>query len=311
MTTDNQYAGLIEKVLKVKEEDNLTYATLGKASGIPGKTLSLFLTSQYKGDNARIAKELEQWLSQREESKRIKKALPQSPDFLELDVSKRFMEAMTFAQAMCSIVVVATEPGLSKSTTIRHFAKSRTNAWAIPVPPEMQTLAKMKSKLAAALDIIPGHSSRIDMQLEEKVSDCAGVMIFDESQYLTAPQLNQLRFYNEEYKVGIALFGNQNIHQSIEGRRREVAFAQFYSRVGHRLKIEKPTQKDLLAFIDAWGVTDEKEVKALRAIGNQPGAFRSIDMVMKMAHITAAGAGVTPNISHIADAHKRLTTAGN
>jgi len=115
----------------------------------------------------------------------------------------------------------------------------------------------------------------------------------DEAQHLSTPMLSELQHIHDEYEVGLALVGNLALHGQVIGGKakstRKPAYAQFYSRLGFRLVLNKPKPKDVDAIIAAWGVSDAESVRILKSIAQKAGGLREVVKTIKSASKAARG----------------------
>ncbi|MCJ9428575.1 AAA family ATPase [Kordiimonas marina] len=311
-STKKDYSALREKVLGIKEAEDWSHSRLASEIGRPAGTVSNFLNGTYAGDNEKLAADIEKWLKSREAQARVRAQAATSPDFIPMPTSIRFLEAMEYAQSLSEIVVVSGEPGVSKSSAIDHYKETHSNVWLLRMEPRVKSMTVFLWELCEIMGIDPsGHRGRLTAPIRDKVIGCKALLGVDEAQYLSADHLNQLRAMNEYWGLGLALFGNRNVHARIEGKRRDPAYSQFYSRIGMRLNINKPTEMDMKMLISAWGIEDKHETGLLCTIGSKPGGLRNIDKTLKLATTAANGSGVAVNADFIKAAYERLSTALN
>lgn len=297
------------RVAAIKEKEGKSYSQLQTESGIRKGTLSLFMSDKYEGRNDVVADNIETWLSSRETTQKLRIRTAVSPSYRETPTCTRLTEVLNFAQLMTDIVVVATEPGLGKSSAIKQYAANTPNVWPLMADPQMKSISALTRKIAKILNITGSFAMELPYEIETRVRGCNGLFVIDESQFLSVEQLNQLRVYNETLGVGIALFGNPTVHARIEGKARHAAYAQLYSRIGMRLHLKAPKDGDLIALVDAWEIEDKGAREVLFAIGRKPGALRNIDKAMKLATLAANGQGKPISEKFIRKAHEQLSSA--
>ena len=124
----------------------------------------------------------------------------------------------------------------------------------------------------------------------------------DEAQHLSSAALDQLRHFHDLGRIGLAVAGNSEVIGRIDGDTRRGLFAQFSSRVGMRLRRQRPLGTDVNALLDAAGVTGSAERKLLQAVASKPGALRGMTKTLRVANILAAGGGSAVTEANIAAA---------
>ncbi|MGG9078532.1 hypothetical protein ACQ9A0_26335, partial [Escherichia coli] len=110
----------------------------------------------------------------------------------------------------------------------------------------------------------------------------------DEAQHLSQKAIEEIRSWNDEKQLGIALFGNISVMQRIEGGGRDDAFAQIYSRLSLRIVRPLPLHADATALGEAWGVHDEATLAFLVKIAMVPGGLRGATFALELAAMLAS-----------------------
>ena len=82
--------------------------------------------------------------------------------------------------------------------------------------------------------------------------------------------------------------------------------AQIVSRFGMKIVITKPSEDDIAAMLDAWHVKGARERAFLSKLATGPGALRNIAKTIRLASLSAAGAGETLQLKHLEDARAAL-----
>ena len=85
--------------------------------------------------------------------------------------------------------------------------------------------------------------------------------------------IDQLRSMHDAAGVGLALVGSPLVRERLGGANPHLA--QLFSRVGMRLRREKPLTGDVAALLAAWGIEGEAERKLVGWIARKPGALRN------------------------------------
>ena len=298
---------IVAKVSAIKEDQQLSYADLAHKTGIAAGTLSPFLTGKYRGNNLQLARNLEAWLNNREEAAKIRSVVREAPAWVETPSARRFMEAMSFAQVMPDISVIATAPGLGKTKAITRFAATHSNVWCMVAEPHMQTVPKLLLAIADMLGLETRHPNIVSKAIASRLNETNGLIIVDEAQHLSTKLLDQLRTYHDQCGVGIVLVGNATVYGRLKGGDSNADFATLVSRVGFRLLQDKARDDDAAMLLDAWQIDGDETRKLLHTVAKKPGALRSLTKVLKLALMSASGAGQDLTPEHIRTAYAQLS----
>ena len=133
------------------------------------------------------------------------------------------------------------------------------------------------------------------------------LIVIDEAQHLGMPAIDQLRSLYDDPRcsVGIVLAGNYMVRRNLTPGAAGTLYAQLTSRIGWHVDL-KCYGSDVDRILDAEGIVSEDARKLLRSTAAQPGALRSVDMVLRAARILAGteqAADVT--YEHIRTAHQQ------
>lgn len=302
--SDEEIKQIQARAMAVKEQEGLSWSDVATASGIPAGTVSNFITGKYAGDNDKVGRKVKTWLDDRDEKRQALSIVPIEPGFQVTPSSSRFIDTIRYAQAMPEIVVIATPPGFGKTTSIRKYAASSPNVWVVTACPELAGHFALLCELCDTINVIERSAARMAAAIRKKIANTNGLIIIDDAQHLSTKALDQLRYFYDVCNIGIALVGNEEVYSQL-GDGKTAKFAQLFSRVGHRITQTRIRSKDIEAILNAWNVTDAKEVKFLKTIASRPGALREVTKIIKLASLIAAGAAVPRSIEHFEAAVRR------
>jgi DNA transposition AAA+ family ATPase len=150
---------------------------------------------------------------------------------------------------------------------------------------------QMLSELAAKLEVGRGRDYvERDRLIGEKLKRDGRktLLIVDEAQRLTDEAVDQLRYFKDQFGVGIALLGNEDLYSRFPAASRKAMDAQIRRRIFIWLKRLTPLAGDIDAYVKAWKIEDKDVAALARAIGRRPGALGSVAETLKLAHILAA-----------------------
>lgn len=287
-----------------KEEQGLSWPQIGKLTDVAHSTLSLFATGKYAGNNATIASKVIAYRDRRAAQAELAAELPTEPQWFDTPTSRRLIELFHWAQSG-SMVLIVTTPGIGKTKSAERFAANDPNVWLATMSPSTAGVATMASEVAEAIGLgeIKGSPQQMSRQIKARVRGKNGLLIVDEAQELTDKALNELRSWHDQTQVGIALMGNETVIGQIDGRKS--ALAQISSRFSIRYPQKEPKPGDLDALLDAWGIFEADQRSFLSRVGALPGALREVTHTIKIASISAFGAGQALSLAHLKDAARQ------
>jgi len=197
---------------------------------------------------------------------------------------------------------------LFRSKTSRQYARSNVNVWLATMTPDTSSVGSCLEEIAEAVGIRGYYASTAKLRREvaKRLLDTKGLLIVDEAQHLSLGALEEIRSIHDSTEVGMILCGNESIYSRLTGNNRAAHFAQLFSRIGKRLRLNLPLIGDVRAIAEAFNVNAKPEIDDLAGIARKPGALRGIVKTLRMASIFAAGEEVPLNRSHIKAALKDL-----
>ena len=303
---ESQRAWLIDH----KKATGMSWTDLSKRTGIAGGTLSQFgSTKGYAGDEQRLADQIYRYQQQLSAQAAIRVTAPEIPGFFRGPTAQDIETALSWAQRG-RIVVVATGAGMGKTTTLRHYQASVSNVWIATIRPSSAGVMNMQQTVLEALGDrdANGPPNKLTRLIIDKVRATGGLLVIDEAQHLSEKALEEIRSWHDETGIGVVLSGNIKVLTRLEGGNRRDDFAQIFSRVAHRVVRPHPLQGDADALFEAWRLTDEASLRAVREICMKPGALRGATFALELASMIAASEGVEVTAGHIRDCWAQLST---
>lgn len=288
----------------------LSWNDLSARIGIAQGTLSSFGVNSYKGDNAKIAAQIERWFTAEAEQDALRRATPiEAPKFIPTRAAKQITGLLHWAKRG-KIVVVATSPGFGKTSTVRQFVADVPQVWLATMAPSTAGVATM---LAEILDAMGERDARGSPQMlvkriKDRLKNTGGLIVVDDAQHLTQTALDELRGLHDVTGIGIAMVGNAGLLSRLEGGSRHVAYAQLFSRVSMRIVQNLAYPEDGIALGRAWGIEDERILNWLGDLTRKPDGLRGVSMTIELASLHAASEGATLAFNHMRDAWAQLST---
>lgn len=285
------WRALVRRLVETAQRYGWTKSEVSRRSGVPAATLWQWYDGNYKGRVANISARIEKWLDGVAELSQAAASVPVAPGFLTTPTATQLLDTLLYAQMMPEMVVVTLGAGMGKTMTCQHYCESRPHAFMVTMRPTTRTVHGMLQELALALDVNERNPARLDRALGDKLrrNGRHTLLIVDEAQSLSDEAVNQLRYFLDDYGVGIALVGNEELYGRFGGNKATPAYAQIHRRIGKRLKRLQPLQGDIDMLVDAWEIADEDVRRMARAIGQRPGALSQITKTLQLAGMYAAG----------------------
>lgn len=283
-----------------------TQTEVASKVGISRTAISMFLKGTYKGDNTEIAAKLTKWFDQQAQKEEVSATLPKTPDYVPTPTSERILATLTYAQAAQDLVIIYGGAGVGKTTTIAEYAENNNNVWVIESTPTRNTGGALLRAIAFTIGqrIPKGHADYLENALLDKLKGTDGLLIIDEAQFLNDRALENARRIAEMSGIGLAFVGNENVYGQLTGKRRAADYAQLFSRIGKRVRLTRPADKDVEVIAKEWNLGKD-EIELAKHIASKPGALRGLNKTLRLATVFAAGQSI--NQSHIRAAWKDLS----
>jgi DNA transposition AAA+ family ATPase len=203
--------------------------------------------------------------------------------------------------------VITGGAGVSKTSAFEHYKATRPNVWILTAEPSTASPYAMLEYLREVLGIPETKPHLTSRAITTKLMNSQGLIIIDEAQHLAIKCIEQLRSIYDRANIGIVFAGNLDVWSRIDGGGRKAEFAQLFSRVGMRVTVNKPSNKDIEVMLDALNIIADEQRKMLTFIAKEPGALRVMMKTLRVARMLAIGADEELAKEHISSAWKRLS----
>lgn len=274
---------------------NLSRTDVARRAAVSVGTLYQWYDGNYVGNYSQINARIEKWLAAEIERQETAGALIKEPEFVMTPTAKRVSDMLLYAQEAPAMVLITLGPGMGKTRTARHVMDSRLHVFRVVMSPSTAKMAAMMRAIAMGLGV--SASTRDTAIITKGVGERLRrngrktLLIVDEAQNLIDQAVDELRHLFDEYQVGIALLGNEDLTRRFGGQAPREGYGQLHRRIGGRIRQLKPTTEDIDTYVDAWGLDDPDILKLARSIGRKPGALGQIVETFRYANIIAAGRG--------------------
>jgi hypothetical protein len=277
---------------------------LARQAGVPEGTFSGWYSGKYTGRYDEVNKKIAMFIEAVEQTGAFAERRIPEPGFQKTRTATEILANLDYAHQAGKLVVVTTGAGMGKTQSFKYHCKTRPHASLITMRPHTKTVHGMLNAICSGLGLVQHNPARIDTAIGDYLSrhQSSALMIIDEAQNLVDQAIDQLRYFSDQFGVGIVLGGNEEVYGRFSNRADGPSYAQLKSRVAKRYQRIRPYNEDIKMLIDAWGVTDPEMVKYLTGIGIKPGALRSISETMTLGHMLAAGDNKPLELAHLKEA---------
>lgn len=208
-------------------------------------------------------------------------------EFLETPTAGKIMRLIDFCQSNGDLGLIVGAPGIGKTTALRYYAHTRPGIRYIVMNPSSGSVTAALTMVCAAFDALP---ERTRAELHEIICHRLRlldgrddpILLIDEAQHLNDQALDQLRCIHDETKLAMVFAGNATLKSRFNNTR-VAAFAQFTSRVGMRLMLDRPTQEDVAVLCRTWGVAGAREAAFLEHHAMGAGGLRIVAKIINAA----------------------------
>lgn len=309
----NQPIDVEEQRLRLKEHMKATgasWAEIARRTGIAHGTISTWGNGNYGGNEAKIAEKIYRYFQLLATQKQLDIEAPDVPGYFATPTSTELEGLLKWAQRG-RIVVAAMGAGLGKTSTAKHFQQCFPSVFRTTMSPSTAGVNNMQIEVLSALgekDAV-GTPQKLSRRIKDRVGDLANpVIIVDEAQHLSEKAVEEIRSWHDATGVGIALFGNIQVMQRLEGGSRKAAYAQLFSRIGLKVVRETALLGDAMALADAWKISDDTAREFIAKIARMPGGLRGSTMAIEIAHMIAQSDGEALSVMHLQDAWAQLSS---
>lgn len=288
----------VKQVINFASGPGHSRTAVANMAGIKGGTFSSWYAGKYGKTTHNVTEKVKLWLDTHHANMQIEAGIVEGPSFISTPSSTRLFDALVYAQQAPSMIVGTMGAGMGKTTTCKNFIKVRPHAYMATMRPQTRTNHGMMTELCRVLGVTQNNPAKMDTAIGEKLKRNGRntLLIIDEAQNLEDMAVDELRYFLDVYKCGIALIGNEETYKRFAGINRS---GQLTRRVGMRLKQLQPTRGDITAILNGWKIDDPDCRKLLSAIGNKEGALGQITETIKLASMLAAGENVEMSEKHI------------
>lgn len=298
---------LVDRFRAEQTRQGLSLSQAAEQSGIPKGTLQPWLNRDYKGRVENIDAKAEKWLLSLSTQERVRRTMPQAPQFLLTPSAQIFTSVFEFAQSTPDIGLITGNAGVGKTMSALAYQDATPNVWILTADTSMRTPAAVLKELSVLVNATETRGARMMANIIQRLRGTGGLLIVDESQNFTTEAIDLLRTIYDRAGVGIVFMGNEPLKGRVEGLGRDKSHAQIFSRIGIRKNRARPQVSDVAQILDGWGLTETGLRKMARFIASQAGGLRMMNKALRYALMLSGGDMHGLTETHLNRAWQELT----
>lgn len=294
-------------------ETPMPWSQIAKESGIPMGTLTTFAAGTYgaKDGGGNVARKVFQFRQMVEAQTMRQSRLPTNPGYFDTRTSLRMLDLLEIAHSG-RITVVGTGPGTGKTFTMDEYAERAGSVWRATMSPSTGNLLAMIQSVLGALGVEQRRLSKADASamVMQRISGRRGLLVIDEGNWLTLESIEQLRNWHDITGVGVCIFGNEQLVQTIKTGPKRDQLARLLSRIANMHEQRTPLPEDVAMFCDMWGIEQPDIRRYLENIALTPdsGGLRECKQLIEAATMLAVADDRGLSISDLRDAQSERAT---
>lgn len=306
--TSEELDGLREALEEAATKAGLSWAEVSRRSQVAPSTLSQFRSASYKGDNSSLASQLTKWLDAHNRERAFRVTAPPEPTFVETRTAMAVFAALQHAQLLDDTSVIVGPPGIGKTAALAQYSARNPRVYRITASPAVSTPSAV---LAAFIEKYSPEHRRSERTLIARTTVVrqfltrGALAAVDEAQHLSMAALEELRAIHDATKCGLALIGNPQVLNRIQGANRDPAYAQIFGRVGQRTVLKKGVEADVAPVLETMGVTASDVLEEVMKVAKVED-LRVVVKVTRSALLLANGNSENIEAKHVRAAYRNL-----
>lgn len=216
-------------------ESQKSQRQISKETGLSTAVISQFLSDTYTGNNADVARTINQYLTIGKQ--RLNNI--QTANFYEgLYNTQEVLFACTYAHRKNDVTLVSGDAGAGKTTALKYYAENNTGVIFVTANACTTTATSILSLICEKVGRqVPGRRAALMTALIAQLADTNRLIIIDEADHLSQNALQAVRNLNDLAHVGIVLSGNDKIYRQMLTAQRGYEFDQIRTRIIVRKKV--------------------------------------------------------------------------
>lgn len=233
---------LIRKFDHLLAVGEFSQSEAAKAMGLSNGTVSTWRRSKYSGDNSRIEKLVENFLSKYNEIKKELKNYKRDFDFVETSVYRQLEAGFTITDLRGEIRVAIGASGIGKTTAIKHLQENDKTIILVEAYKGMQRNRLMVKIANGAGWRLDGKFDNMFSRLVSRLEGTNRPIIIDEAEHLNVQGLDALRRINDFTGCPILLCGMPILLKNLQDFQQDYGY--IYNRTSIPIVLDPLTAED-------------------------------------------------------------------
>lgn len=292
-----------ERVREYLERTKESQSSLARSIGISPARFSQVLAGTYAGNVEESLRLINYGLDKLQ----AQMAAPEPPPYAETQAAREVLAVCQYAHENRTIGIIHGDAGLGKTMSIRKYQSEHPDTVIVTADPTLTSMKAILEELAAACGVkLMGSARRLRKAISAALRGTGKLIVIDEAQHLSAKAIDTLRAIHDDSAVGMVFAGSDDFFAQLRGRSQS-DFAQFYSRVGIRRRLQPHVSaEDVRQIFAGYGLSEES-LRLLHEAANQGQGLRGMVKTWVFAANFARSQGVPVGPDHILGATAYLT----
>jgi DNA transposition AAA+ family ATPase len=277
----------VREQMRALVDGGVAQADVARAVGRSGASISQFLSGTYRGQNARLAAELRDYM--RTALQRVAAGIGTADPaaVLNTEVYLRCKEVLHMARLHRNMGVIVGPAGVGKTLALQSYTADGLAVMVTALAMRGYPKAVLADICAELRLSTTGPASELMLRVRQALAGSDRLVIIDEAQHMQGDTLEVLRQLHDASHFGMVWVGNPTSIDRIRGGSRP-GYEQIWSRIGPtydmaRKASAEPFRPDVESLAHARGWGDSECVDFLYRIARQGGWLRQVDKILQLA----------------------------
>jgi len=241
--TKEEIAAIRDQARQFLAESGTSRQTLAKAIDWSPASVSRWLTDDYTGDSATIARAVASFLARQEEKAA---SPPVDGPFAMTRQAAEILPVLNYAHVHSTMGVIVGPSGNGKTAALKHYAAENAGAVLFSVHPANHSMSEIIHQLFELLGKPGGGRGTLGglvKRLTAKLAGSGRLLIIDEAQFLDHQTVEVLRAIHDSARIGLVFCGMPRLYRDLVGNTVEL-WEQIRTRVGIKKRVSPFTAED-------------------------------------------------------------------
>ncbi|MEL6783740.1 MAG: AAA family ATPase, partial [Pseudomonadota bacterium] len=202
-----------KKVRDIATHSGRTKSDIARRAGINNARLNTWYDGEYSGDFHAVTEEVERWIRSVEAMDKLRATMPEDPPYVQTRTAREIEMTLLYAQMQGEMVIITTGAGVGKTFVCQRFRDASPHVHLVTMRPNTKRNFGMLQEIGRVIGVRRTNAADFDHAIGERLEQGGGnaLLIIDEAQELNDEAVNQLRYFSDNFKCGVALVGNDEI----------------------------------------------------------------------------------------------------